>query len=126
MLRTILLTTVSLCISGALHAFDLQVSTLEEKETFHIINASLICDGQNIGSNLIVFQGGAQIQIPFKSVDSLTMGQSAAGFNIKTRDGKEMTGNHMYCSLYQWIGENEYGGSISIRGDKWDVVKVLD
>ncbi|WP_345984364.1 hypothetical protein WCX49_06920 [Sulfurimonas sp. HSL-1656] len=126
MLRTILLGTVALCSTGALHAVDLQITTLEAKETFHIINASMICDGQNIGSNLLFFQGGAQIQLPFKSVTSLTMGQSEAGFNIQTKDGKETTGNRMYCSLYQWIGENEYGGSISIRGDKWDVVKVLD
>ena len=110
--------------SAYVNSTNLELTTLDKRKLIKLKNASIVCDGKNIGDNLLVNQDGARSQIPMQSLALLRSLQHPSGFYIKSNNGKEQTGNHMACSDYEWIGENVFGGFTSVGGDKWHLIKI--
>tara|TARA_R110001592_G_scaffold295771_2_gene566101 strand:+ start:6266 stop:6646 length:381 start_codon:yes stop_codon:yes gene_type:complete len=110
---------LSFLFSHAAHAVDASITTFGSKKVHELKNISILCDGKNTNGNMVISQDGANLEIPLSSIRLLRTLQHPTGFFIKTLSGKEMTHNKMSCSDYQWVGENEFGGSTSIGGTKW-------
>jgi len=122
LLKTLALSAVA-CFSLNTYAVDLKITTFGKKKVFDLKNASIECDGKSI-DKLPLIQDGAELSIPISSIVLLRSLQSNDGFYLKASSGKELTDNKMACSNYKWIGENEFGGTTSVGGDKWRLVRV--
>ena len=107
------------------NASDILVTTFGQGNVVQLKNASLVCDGENLGSNIYLERDGVKSQIPFTAIALLRTRQSEhLGFFIKTNSGSEITRNKMLCSSYEFVGENEFGGMTSVPGDQWRLVRV--
>ena len=115
--------SISVCFSLNTYAIDFKVTTFGKETILELKNASIECDGESI-DKLPIIQDGAELSIPISSIMLLRTLQTNTGFYLKASNGKELKGNRMACLNYKWIGENEFGGTTSISGDKWRIVRV--